>query len=306
LFDLAAGFWIVKTLRIVQIPSQAVLVYLWNPLVIVESSHGAHVDAVMVFFVAMALYGMVSHRQWSGVLSAAALAAGVLVKGWPILAAPIFLRRWGRKPTLVFATCVLVPLALFAWNAGWGILGPADGRGLFGALRIYAASWTFNSGLFFWIERLMGGPAARAVAFLAPVVSGLLIGWLAWRLGSPLQSAHPFAADQYHRRLLRWMVIPLGLYLVLAPTVHPWYLALIFSLLPYSWPAADEPTSSKRWLWPWFYFMFFSASTYLAYTGMEAPAGLPAIQTAAYIPFWCLLARAWLPEVRNMLDLSRV
>jgi hypothetical protein len=60
-------------------------------------------------------------------------------------------------------------------------------------------------------------------------------------------------------------------------------------LLPFFWPAPGEQPAVSRWIWPWIYFMFFEAFTYLSYTGIEAPPGLPLIQTAAYLPFWLLI-----------------
>ena len=89
--------------------------------------------------------------------------------------------------------------------------------------------------------------------------------------------------------MLRQAILPFGLYLLLTPTVHPWYLTLVLALLPFYWPAPGEALAIRRWLWPWVYFMFFEAFTYLVYSGMSAPTGLVWIQTAAYLPFWGLL-----------------
>ena len=50
--------------------------------------------------------------------------------------------RW----RLIVAVCLP-----FALGAGWGLTGPLDGEGLFGALRVYAAAsehWNYNGGLY--------------------------------------------------------------------------------------------------------------------------------------------------------------
>jgi len=305
LCDLGAGLVIIRILRILQIPAQAVLIYLWNPLIIVEFSHGAHVDGLMVFFFALALYGLVYQGRWGVSFSVLALAASTLVKGLTILAAPIFIPRWGFWRTILFGVAVVLPSAGFAYGAGWGIFGPADGRGVFGALRIYSTSWYFNSGLFVWIAKMLGDPFARLISFFLPAITGIILGILAWNLEKQKQKNidGPFV---YDRTLARWAIIPFGLYLILTPTVHPWYLALILSMLPYVWPGEGENEQVRRWIWPWLYFMFFEAFTYLAYSGIQKPGGLNWIQTIAYLPFWLLMIHAAVPDIRKSLDLLKV
>ena len=154
---------------------------------VVEFSHGAHIDALMLFFFALALWGIVSQRPGGLTLSALALAASILVKGWPVLVVPMFIQRWGVKRLILFGLSVAIPLAGFAAGAGWGLIGPPDGQGVFGALRIYAATWNFNSGLYIWIAKMMTADAARLVSVLVPGLAGAFLAWQAWHK----QKAHP-------------------------------------------------------------------------------------------------------------------
>jgi alpha-1,6-mannosyltransferase len=305
LCDLGTGLVIMNILKILRIPARAVLVYLWNPLIIVEFSHGAHVDALMVFFFSLALYGLVNHTRWGSLYSVLALATSTLVKGWTVIAAPIFIPRWGPWRTALYGLAVALPIVGFAYGAGWGISGPADGRGVFGALLIYSATWYFNSGLFVWIARLAGDQLARLVSILLPGAAGLILGVLSWNLEKPKPGISSCQVRN-DRTLVRWTIIPFGLYLIFTPTVHPWYLALVLSMLPYCWPGDGEDEQVRRWIWPWIYFMFFEAFTYLAYSGVQRPGSLNWIQTIAYLPFWILLVRAALPDMRKSLDLLKV
>jgi alpha-1,6-mannosyltransferase len=304
---LATGWLLLLTLRQLRLPEKAVLVYLWNPLVMVEYAVGAHVDALMVLCLLLAIWGLVNQKPSGRTLSALALSASALVKGWPILAAPLFLRRWGPGRTVLFGISLLLPLALFAAGAGWGLVGPLDGRGVFGALRIYAASWTFNSGLFTWVEKLSGSATARMLAVLVPASASLLLAWLDWRLARVEREGSAGSRDVTlaNRRLVRWIAIPFGLYLLLAPTIYPWYLTVVLALLPFLWAGVGEAALCQRWIWPWVYFMFLEAFTYLAYAGLSAPRSLPFIQLAVYLPFWLLLLWAARPGLPNLLDLSR-
>jgi hypothetical protein len=171
---------------------------------------------------------------------------------------------------------------------------------VFGAVRIYSSDGEFNSGLYYWIARLLTPSAARLLAVAAPALLGLVLGWQAWQLADSPPGGSP-AAD---RALVRWAALPFGLYLLLAPTVHPWYLTLVLALLPFFWPAEGEAPAVGRWIWPWVYFTFFEAFTYLAYSGLSEPAGLALIRTAGYLPLWGLLI--WATHGLQTLDLSPV
>lgn len=100
---------------------------------------------------------------------------------------------------------------------------------------------------------------------------------------------------------MRLAILPFGLYLLLTPTVHPWYLSLVLALLTFCWPAQGESAATRRWIWPWVYFMFFEGFTYLAYSGISEPVGdgLALISTAGYLPLWGLLVWARLPRASS-------
>ena len=239
--DLAAAAILTRVLIKLGIPARASLIYLWNPLVVIEFSHGAHIDALMLFFFALALWGLASRRPGGLTLSTLALAASILVKGWPVLVVPIFIQRWGVKRLILFGLSVVLPLAGFAAGAGWGLSGPPDGRGVFGAMRIYAATWSFNSGLYIWIAKAIHSDAARLVSVLVPGLAGVFLAWR-WHSHKALPGGSrvpedPAASDRW---LIRWCALIFGLYLVLAPTIHPWYLTLVLLLLPFFWPTDDE------------------------------------------------------------------
>ena len=58
LFDLATAFILSRLLARAGLPAHRLLIYLWNPLVIVETAQGAHVDALMVMLMMLAVYSM--------------------------------------------------------------------------------------------------------------------------------------------------------------------------------------------------------------------------------------------------------
>jgi hypothetical protein len=68
-------------------PARAI-VFAWHPLVIFESAHSGHLEAVYIVFLAIGLLAW-SHKQ--GALTGAALGLATMVKFYPILLLPAFL-----------------------------------------------------------------------------------------------------------------------------------------------------------------------------------------------------------------------
>ncbi|NQU29121.1 MAG: hypothetical protein HQ525_00475 [Anaerolineae bacterium] len=160
IFDLLTGWLVMDILGKLGLSRQNVLIYLWNPLVIVEFAHGAHVDAVMIFLMMLAIWFLLKESQQHSYYrfgSAISLAAATLTKFLPVLLLPMFWWRWRWKNRLLFAAILITSFALFIPGAGLGIVGPQDGTGVFGALRIYLQHWNFNSGIYHWLEVWLSG-----------------------------------------------------------------------------------------------------------------------------------------------------
>jgi len=302
LFDLLTGWLVTDLLRRLGLPRARALIYLWNPLVVVEFAHGAHVDALMICLLMTALWALVAARDSSSKFpSVVALAAATLTKGLPALLLPVMTRRWGWRRTIVYAGLVVVACLPFALGAGWGLTGPLDGEGLFGALRIYAAHWNYNGGLYHWLEvwlsgyrtpgpvppEIVGWGPIRAAKLIVAVALGLVL-IAVWRM-----SQRAIAPDD-DLALLRLAMVPLAAYLLLATTVHPWYVTLIIPLLPFLPPKKGEATRSGRFLFPWLYF---SAAVSLSYLTYLDPANLreyDLVRIAEYVPLCLLLIwSAW-------------
>ena len=264
LFDLAAAMVIAALLRLAALPARRLLLYLWNPLVLIEVAHGAHVDAWMVLLALLAVWaalapafsGSRSGARW---LSPAFLALATLTKPLPVLLAPVLFWRWNWGQRLLYPALVLALLLPFGLRAGWGLGGELDGRGLFGALLIYTSRWKFNSGIFSVLEALFGGPDSVAATTAAKLLLGaLMIGVL----------LAVFLAARRHggvRPALRLAAVPLMAYVLLTPTFHPWYLLFLLAFVPFLPPGVGE---DRRW-WlaaaPWLWLSATAVFSYLAY-----------------------------------------
>jgi hypothetical protein len=227
----------------------------WCPLVSLEFAGAGHFDVLGVLLLVAALASLAVRRER---VAAGLLAAGGLVKLLPIALLPFALRdAERRRASLAVAFGVLaVGLASVLLLAG-GFAGIARGSAEYG-LRWEAGSlvYRFVQPVFDAVlERDGGALDARRVT---RVVLGL--AWLAWIARAYVRAASPARAA----------FAMLGAFLVLTPTLHPWYVAWIVPLLAlfpsraYTWlvvaaPLLYAPLPGWRteqvwvepaWLWP--------------------------------------------------------
>jgi alpha-1,6-mannosyltransferase len=311
ILDLLTGWLVMDILKLLGLPRRQVLIYLWNPLIILEFAHGAHIDSLMITLVMATFWILVKakpgslHENKLRSTSVLTLAGATLTKVVPVLLVPVVVRRWGWRRLSLYIAILLVITTLFTIGAGWGLTGPIDGNGLFGAIRIYTYYWNYNSGIYHWLEVwLTGYPTPGAVPpeaveqgriLLAKSISmGLLglsilaTGLWAWRIDGPQGADH----QTRNLRLLRLAVIPIGAYLLFSTTIHPWYVTLILPFLPFLLPRKDEIPISGRFMWPWLYFSIAVAFSYLTYLDPQNLREFAWVRNVEYLPFYGLLAWA--------------
>jgi hypothetical protein len=196
LFNLGTALVLLRLLRRRGLPAAYVLLFAWNPLVIVETAHSGHVDAMAAFFLVLALDLWESGRRvWAGIV----LGASALVKYLALAALPWLARRRHVAVALVLAAVVVIGYIPF-WKAG---------AQLFASLRLYAGTWYFNGAPFFALSSFLGSQdLARRL---------LLGGGIAF----------VFAAALRERDLARFLYLTVGCALLISPTVYPWYLLWI-------------------------------------------------------------------------------
>jgi hypothetical protein len=288
LIDLAAALVIARLLSLAALPARRLLLYLWSPLVIVEVAHGAHVDAWMVLLTLLAVQASLKREPAGGrrILAPLFLALATLTKLLPALLAPVLFWRWSWFQRLLYPVLLLLALLPFGLEAGWGLNQELNGRGLFGAILIYSSRWKFNSGLFYALEKMLGGEhsimattgAKLLVAFLLAAVL-LLVFILARRYSGS-------------RATLRLAALPFMAYLLLTPTFHPWYLLIVLAFVPFLPPAAEE---DRRW-WlvalPWIYLSGAAIFSYLAYSDPAQVYERPWVRLLQWLPTILLLVAA--------------
>ncbi len=192
---------LVSLLRARGLPPERLLLYYWNPLVVVESFGSGHVDLAVAAFLLVAL---ALHERKRDLGAGVAFAMAVLTKYLPLLLVPALVRARAWR---TLAAAAAVGALLFVPFLG-------AGGALWGGLAAYARHWEFNGSLY---------PLLRAVAphgDLARLALAALLAVAAIAIGVRARSLTGAA-------LATWVA-----FLLASPTLYPWYLVPAVALLP--------------------------------------------------------------------------
>lgn len=218
-------------LRHLGLPPARSLWYLLNPLLIVESAGNLHFEGLMVFFLALSLW-LLLQRKWAW--SALSMSLSIATKLLPLLFLVFLIRRLGwRRSLLYFGGVGVLLLLLFA-----PLLSEAFLRGFGSSLDLYFRRFEFNGSIYYllrWAGYQLAG--YNAIAQIGPLLGlGTFIGIMGMAVWDGLrnpwpQRGQPEASSGGWAKRLAAGLAPLSLaaitlYLTLATTVHPWYLAL--------------------------------------------------------------------------------
>lgn len=183
------------------LPAERLLLFAWNPLVIVESYASGHLDLLTAAFLTLALATLEAKRMAS---AGVAFAVAALTKYTPLLLLPYLARR---RATTLLACAALTGAFLFVPFLG-------AGESLWTGLRLYAGHWEFNGSLYQLLRGVIASDATVRRVLAALLAAATL--WISWRARTATGAAAGI----------------LSAYVVASPTVFPWYLLPIVALLP--------------------------------------------------------------------------
>ena len=256
LLDLATAWSVWTVLRRLNLPKGRILLYLWNPLLLVEVAGSGHVDILGVALLSASLAAVSAGARPKAVLT---LALAFLSKLLPVALLPAWW-AWAsfREPrpteqgggTITGVLRVLWPAGLFLFLVAVAYLPfSAAGRELFTGLGVYARHWEFN-GLGYRAVRWILGDGSQTARW----VSAMLLS-----LGA-------FAVAVLRIHPLRAGFLVVGAIIWLTPTLHPWYVLwilpfatlccswtwVVFScLVPVSYVVLAGYVQTGVWLEPW-------------------------------------------------------
>jgi len=216
LFELGTLWILPKLLKQLKLPARNVLIYALNPLIILELVGNLHLEGVMFFFLLAALWLLLKKRWW---LSALLFGLSGAAKLLSLLFLPLFLHTLGWKRLIGYGALALGLLALLFWPflSGPGLDHFAQ------SLDLYFRKFEFNASMYYLLRALgewqVGyNPIAMLGPALAVAVVLIVMSLLIW------------GGRYSDRALLQNMLFAITAYLLLATTVHPWYLTLPLGL----------------------------------------------------------------------------
>ncbi|WP_339667874.1 hypothetical protein [Dasania marina] len=156
-----------------RLPGHWVVLWLWNPLILKEGLHAAHLDIWTLFTVMLFVY-WAEKKKLS--LAALALAAAVLLKLMPLILLPVWLMQLpNRRDRLITAGLTLGGILLgFSWFLPWHPFGNIavflqhiQGYGvLFKVLGQGFGVWQLDSEWIKWLLTSVGGALALYWVFI--------------------------------------------------------------------------------------------------------------------------------------------
>ncbi len=198
-------------LRTLHLAPERVILYAWHPLAIWEFSGSGHVDALMIFFIVLAL--LLRSQERPG-LTGASLACATLVKFVPILLFPALYKRWNLRMPVVFAVTLIVfylPYLLFSKSSVLGFLPQyASEEGFVGGQRFYVLNLS---------NYLLGANSTPSIRFVIALIFPVLAGFSAWLQCNRINKLNPGKVPNY---VLACLVISIAAS-VLISSDYPWY-----------------------------------------------------------------------------------
>ncbi len=266
------------------------LIYFYNPLLIIETYSSGHVEIAGVSFFWIAVYLFYKRYDWKSIIF---FAMSIMTKFIPLVSGlPFLLNKFFRKSALLMVICSIILLP-FMFS---GIL-PLPG------LFSYINRWEFNGGLYQlaisimnlldikeykWMEVNFSGHLETfyfSYAFLYKVFAAVILVVVFFDQMNKLRATSRFRSINFIQRAF---ILTAG-FLLLIPTLHPWYLIWIIPFLVFI------PN------WSWLLFTFLIQASYFVlkdYALLSVWKESVWILLFQYVPFYTILIWEYLDKDR--------
>jgi hypothetical protein len=203
LFDCFSMILIVRMLSLNGLSTNNVVVYAWNPLVLMEVAGSGHNDSLGICMLLFALYCVQRKKSYAASFG---MAFAFLSKYFSLLLLPIILKHISVQNRFLVVVIALLGYLPFATHMETHILN----------ILTVGALWQFNDSLFSLLLIAVPSPTI-AKALVIIIMTALAV--LVWRSNwSPVKGS----------------MIMIGSALLLTTTVQPWYLLWIAPFLCFS------------------------------------------------------------------------
>ncbi|RFC53520.1 hypothetical protein [Brumimicrobium aurantiacum] len=221
LLTMVLGYkFLLKTLDLLSISNHRSLLLLLNPILIVEVIGNFHFEGIMLSWLIIGIYFLI-RSNW--LKSSLFWAIAINIKLTPLILLPFVLRfrkfSWTLKFYFSTLICSVFLMIIYLWpTLFWNFMQ---------SIELYFDNFEFNAGVFYLIKWITSffieGNPTLIVGPILSIISFLAILCLAF-----------FQPIKSNRELLTRMMWGYVIYLMLATTVHPWYVILPLGLSIFS------------------------------------------------------------------------
>lgn len=208
--EIAVFFLLLRLFRKFRKPESLLILYWFNPLVILEITGNFHFEGLVLLFLLASIDRLTANKMtFSGGFWGLAIGMKLL----PLILAPSFLFFSQTRRDLAFWSGVSVAVILsFAW-----LWVDQSYLNFFHSLRLYQGKFEFNASLYylfrevgFWIQGYNMIETLTKILSLATLIGIVFFSW----------KRRPQSVLEL---LDLWVLIYL-LYLIFQPIIHPWYI----------------------------------------------------------------------------------
>lgn len=193
------------------------LIYLWNPLVIIEFSNSGHLDVLAIFLILLSLYFLTRSLIIGSLVS---LVASVFTKWIPLLFVPFYIKFLMNKekfhliktafPAIIFSLAIILPFYL------------SSGLNFLRGMTNFIQNWRFESTLsrfimfIFPFEGLDGLNSAKVMSYAIFIISLIVV--------------LNFVKLLKILNLVDSLIVIIALFYLITPSIFPWYAIWLLAL----------------------------------------------------------------------------
>jgi len=229
--DMLSCLLIIEILKKMRLPLCRATIYAWHPLPVLEIGSSGHIDGAALFFLLMAIYVALNPEirrgYWwsvltlSGLLSGIFMGLSVLTKWMPLIFFPALLFLLRCRRNRIAATGGLTAVTGVLVTLFW-----PDIVNSLNTLSLYLQNWEFSGFLFRVVRGGIEGHVAKSgVAARIMIAVGFL--YLACKIVFRLLKDHTLQA------VMRSFFLVTFAWLILTPTLYPWYSVYLVAFLPF-------------------------------------------------------------------------
>ncbi|MFC1964711.1 glycosyltransferase 87 family protein [Chloroflexota bacterium] len=199
-----------------KLPPSTILIFALNPLVIIELTGNLHFEAVMIFFLLLAVYLLINERL---LFSAISIGLAIGTKLLPLIILPLLIKRLGvgRSIRYYLVTGATVILLFIPFLNGEAI------SNYLSSLSLYFRVFEFNASVYYlirWIYfQTFSDTLINVTQVLLPVLTLLAVIIISLKQKSDSQQS-----------IFSYMLFCLTIYFIFTSNVHPWNLTTLVML----------------------------------------------------------------------------